>query len=511
MPINERMNVDGDNKLGGVALILASTPQIVVVWSLIVVSVFGVVALIWLRDYLTLIGTILLWSSIIAIIVKIAHKAYVTYHVVSKQSLDRQTLKEKLEKLRIQNETERAKLSLTYKMAYAVDAGIANGRNISYSAKGELQISDWRSNVHSISEIATNQTTPQIEAPLRRISITECVEAIEHNSLKVCVGSIQDTDQKAIITFKKSHFKFIGASQKGKSSLVATFLDVVSQTHSADVVQFAILDMEDMTGNLFSDLPHVIKHARSKETVVLGLREMVSIMDYRYTLPVKEIAKMPIILIYVEEFLDLKNQLKAFNPDLYKETIAHITTLATRGLKARCQLMLCAQTEYRDSGGELAGALANIPNGFSVCLKPEAARAAGFTNTVLLNKNYQENKVGVFVAKHPQLQCIVVGAECDLEKRLADLEQDESDEEEEGLYLLPQQQSEQETIAELPKFREKGPQADAIDINEAIGYWNDGYGSENKLMAAYPGLTKYQANKLYKRIKAVNDRLIVQC
>jgi hypothetical protein len=387
---------------------------------------------------------------------------------------------EKLQVLRIKNARERGKLQIESAMPRIIEAALVSGRNISYSSKGDVHLTDWRSNVHNINASSTDAPL-QIEGPLSRVTIEECVEAIEPNSFKICVGTVQGTGEKAVLSFKKTHFKIIGASQKGKSSLVAAFLTIVSQTHTPDQVQFAVLDMEDMTGRLFTDLPHTIRHARNLEDVVYGLREIVSIMEERYRNTVKEIALMPIILIYLEEFLDLKNQLKAFNTALYKECVAHVTTLATRGLKARCQLLLCAQTEYRDSGGELAGALANIPNGFSVCLVPSAARAAGFTNTELLNRNYKENRVGVFVAKHPQLQGIVVGPDFDLERRLMDLEDDDD-----GSYLLPSPHS---------------PTKAEIDLAEAQNYWNNGFNSENKIMTCYPGMTKYQANKLCKKLR----------
>jgi hypothetical protein len=53
-----------------------------------------------------------------------------------------------------------------------------------------------------------------------------------------------------------------------------------------------------------------------------------------------------------------------------------------------------------------------------------------------------------------------------------------------------------------PILPEKGPRADDIDINVAITLWNNGYGSEDKLMKAFPGMTKYQAGLLRDKIVA---------
>lgn len=508
--IRENLNANLSDKLTGIALILQSSRELVV-WSLITTTIGLSAAIWWLRAWLDLIASCLFWLLLLALMFHIFKVGYTTYHSMIKAREEHRKLHLANEEKFVKLERERAKLDLDRYMPRVLEAGLLSGRNISYGPKGEITVSDYRSNAHQFIEASEVSTPMQLAGPFERISIAECAASVEPNSLKVCVGTIADTGEKAIISFKKSHFKFIGASQKGKSSLVASFLDAVSQTHTPDVVQFSILDMEDMTGNLFTYLPHVRMHARTKEDVVVALRECVAIMEERYTHTVKEIAHMPILLIYVEEFLDLKNQLKAFNPEAYKEVSAHITTLALRGLKARCQLLLCAQADYRDKSGDLAGAMSSIPNGFSVCLKPDASRAAGFTDTALLNRNYQENKVGVFVAQTPTLKAIVIGPDCDLEKRLVELEQEELADTEEGtgIYLLPQPEDADDADIQpsaLPVMRSKGPTADSIDLNEAVSHWNSGYDSQYGLMKCYPGMTQYQANKLMKKLKGLADR-----
>lgn len=58
------------------------------------------------------------------------------------------------------------------------------------------------------------------------------------------------------------------------------------------------------------------------------------------------------------------------------------------------------------------------------------------------------------------------------------------------------------SLPDLPMIPEKGPKAKDVELSAAIMLWNHGYGSEDKLMKAFPGMTKYQAGLLRDRIVA---------
>ena len=277
---------------------------------------------------------------------------------------------------------------------------------------------------------------------IERLTIEEIVAHTRPNSFTIWIGRslTQDGNPAIQINFYKQHFRFIGASQRGKSSMVAAFLEIVTRTHDPKHVQLILLDKENLTSNLFSDVPHVVKmrlqsgevvkmHARSNEQVLRYLIQTVVIMEKRYQVIEREgiaaLKKMPVILVYIEEFLRLKAYYKAqlktgsdkeqAESD-YATLMYCINELAGRGLKARVQLLLCAQVEYADD--DFREAMANISCGFSFCVKRDAAMAAGFTNAELLTRNKKENKVGQAVVECPDCNDLVLAPEYDLEARL---------------------------------------------------------------------------------------------
>lgn len=162
----------------------------------------------------------------------------------------------------------------------------------------------------------------QEEHALRRLSIDEICAHVKFNSYTIFIGrSLTKPGSPAVqINFYKRHFKLIGASQKGKSSMAAAFLEIITRTHDPEHVILALLDLEDQTSKLFADKPHIAEllidgqplllHARSREQVVEYLNHIVALMDYRYTLSKHEVIEGPILLVYIEEFLALKKYLR---------------------------------------------------------------------------------------------------------------------------------------------------------------------------------------------------------
>lgn len=272
-----------------------------------------------------------------------------------------------------------------------------------------------------------------------RLTIEQIVRKCEPNSYKIFIGrSMTKPGNKAIrINFYKQHFRFIGASQRGKSSMVAAFLDIVTQTHDSEHVRLVLLDKEDQTSNLFAHLPHVLLmkkadgrtvklHARNEDQVLQYLEHCVAIMKHRYTMNKAKVLALPIILIYVEEFLALKNEFRAridtaTNKEAkekatsdYASFVYCVNLIAQQGLKVRLQLLLCAQVEYADD--DFREAMASVSCGFSFCVPPKAAASAGFRNNELLQLNAKANKVGQAVVETPDCNDLVLAPDYELER-----------------------------------------------------------------------------------------------
>ncbi len=296
-------------------------------------------------------------------------------------------------------------------------------------------------------DAAFAQAAAQKDVPgVARLTIDQIVRHIEPNSYKIYIGrSLTRPGNPAIpISFYKRHIKIIGASQYGKSSMAAALLEIVTCTHDQEHVLVALLDLEDQTSKLFATLPHrvqviidgkpVVLHARNPEQVLEYLGYLIQVMEYRYTLSKTEVLQEPIILVYLEEFIALKDYFKsridAVRKDEkeqakrdYADLVFRIKELARRGLKARVQLLMCAQCDYRDD--DLQEALINVTAGMYFCVRVTAAQAAGFYQTELLARNAKEDKKGQAVVEMPDCKDLVLAPEYDLEQRLIALEKAE--------------------------------------------------------------------------------------
>jgi hypothetical protein len=273
-----------------------------------------------------------------------------------------------------------------------------------------------------------------------RYTVEEIAEHIQPNSYKLYVGrSLTLPEHPALhMSFWRRHLKVIGASQKGKSSMAAALLDIILRTHDAKHVLVALLDMENRTSKLFENDPHIARvrfpdgketllHARSKDEVLAHLELLVQILDYRATLTVAQVSEQPLMVIYLEEFLLLKKELKQRASRLtgeakeqaqadYERFILCVNLLAGRGLKYGFQFLICAQVDYRDD--DLYEAFANITAGFCFCVRATAAGSAGFMQTELLNRNAKDNKVGQCVVETPDGHDLILAPEYDLEAKL---------------------------------------------------------------------------------------------
>jgi hypothetical protein len=291
------------------------------------------------------------------------------------------------------------------------------------------------------------QQTPQAGVSLPpRLTIDEIVRHVEPNSYKIYIGrSLTKPGHPAIlVSFYQQHVKLIGASQRGKSSMAAAFLEIVTRTHDTDHVLVVLLDLEDRTSRLFAEIDHLAEvcvhgewvplHARSHEQVLEYLGYVLEIVRMRYELSHTDLLHQPLVLVYLEEFIELKDSFKTRMdtvPDQekaqarkdYADLVYRIKTIARLGLKVRVQFLLCAQVDYRDE--DLQEALINVTAGLSFSVRVSAAQAAGFYHTALLQRNAQEDHVGQAVAQMPDCKDLVLVPEYPLEHKLRALEEAE--------------------------------------------------------------------------------------
>jgi FtsK/SpoIIIE family len=269
----------------------------------------------------------------------------------------------------------------------------------------------------------------EIEAP----TFEEVVRQVARNSLQICLGKSLTTGEYLLASLPKQHLLLIGSSQKGKSTGAAAIMDHLTQTHDRQHILLALLDMEDLTCNLFAGLPHVLRFhvgnrtikavARSPQEVAKHLGYLVQMMDFRYTLSERERATLPHVIVYLEEFLELKRRLKG--ADLARMA-DDFTSLATRGLKANMHLMVCAQASYsQEEFREAMGQLVGINLAF--CAPPKLAQSAGFMSHDLLKENFLAKKPGQFVIESTGLTDTGIAPDYDLKAKLRALQDEEEE------------------------------------------------------------------------------------
>ena len=128
-------------------------------------------------------------------------------------------------------------------------------------------------------------------------------------------------------------------------------------------------------------------HATNPDQVWKYLVYLVKFMEYRYHLSPNDLARQPILIVYIEEFLRLRRMFKAriasSSPGpardaarrTYAALLESIDALAARGLKARLRLWLCAQVDYADE--DLRESLANVTDGMAFGLKDDGGAGCG--------------------------------------------------------------------------------------------------------------------------------------
>jgi len=290
-------------------------------------------------------------------------------------------------------------------------------------------------------DAAFTHPAEQLEVPgVPRLTIEQIVSHTERNSYDIYIGrSMTRPNHPAVrINFYKRHLKLLGASQHGKTSMATALLECILRTHDPNYVQLAMLDHENKASRLFANMPHLAKvrvgdrvvrlHANSEQQVLEHLEYLVGLIDYRYNyLSEEELEQQPLVIVYLEEFIDLKDSFK-HRIDLvgkddkeqakqdYARLLFCIKQIARRGLKVLVQLLMCAQCDYRDE--DLQEALINVTSGMAFCLRVTAAQAAGFYQTELLQRNAREDKIGQAVVEMPDCKDLILAPANDLRARL---------------------------------------------------------------------------------------------
>ncbi len=396
--------------------------------------------------------------------------------------------------------------------------------------------------------------------PVPRLRPNDIIRNTEPDEYRICIGrSLTKTGNPPVwINFYCQHLKIIGASQYGKSSMAACILYLITRTHAPENVLIALLDLEHKTSKLFTDCQHVAQmtingqpvtlHAKSYEEVLLHLGYCVEIMNQRYKLSEEQVEQEPLLVVYVEEFLDLKDYYKRLVDSLtggakeeakknYSQLVFRISQLARRGLKVKIQLLLCAQVDYRDE--DFAESLANITGGMSFNVKSTAAQAAGFVRTDLLKRNEKEDRQGQAVVETRDAKDLVLAPEYNLKEKLRALDKrrqvaplpngkrttiiapantlklpeqelENSSQQQMGTVLTHERDGEaapeESTAKIIPMLPEKGRRAEDIDLNAAIAVYNLGNTSRYQLAKIFD-LSENQGRKLKEIIEAQAEQV----
>jgi hypothetical protein len=150
MNIRENIDVGKPDKIASLALLAQSAPQLV--WTIMIASTLGFSAAIWwLWNWLNFIAMVLSLLLLVLAAWKIIDGKIRAIISIRRAKLVLSKEEAQVEALKIKNERERARADLErYVLPRLVETAIANGHNFNYTAKGDMQISDWKSNIHAI-------------------------------------------------------------------------------------------------------------------------------------------------------------------------------------------------------------------------------------------------------------------------------------------------------------------------------------------------------------------------
>lgn len=286
------------------------------------------------------------------------------------------------------------------------------------------QVSQERHTFNYKGEIgnAPPQLLPSVVA---QPSQEQLLARIGENQLIVSPGVRKDTGEPVTVSIVAvPHFKLIGGSGFGKSCLAGSILDQATKTNDPQHFQLALLDLEHKTSRLFEDLPHIAHVqvgrrfiqmvATDADEVVEHLGYLKKELDRRASLSEQELAREPVLFIYVEEMLSLQYEV---DPQLLDRMFAGLNVLSVRGRKYGMFMLACMQTDYSSTEMRVSQRMFRFRAAASI--DTSAARAAGFINNELIKQNFQLGQPGQFVVEYPSFSQIVIAPNYDVQRLVA--------------------------------------------------------------------------------------------
>ncbi len=248
---------------------------------------------------------------------------------------------------------------------------------------------------YNYSDTSTRAGQEQLAAAhnIEQPRLATIIEELTPNTLEFVFGLDATTGQLARTTLPKAvHIQLLGASGQGKSRQATSILTQLCARNDTEHLQLALIDCEGETTVPFQGLPHVRYLADESKEAAKTFRGLVNELERR------DVSRIlwPVIFIFVEEFLNLRRTMPAEYRD---QALEDYTTLALRGRKRGMFLFSIGQTNYVDR--HIRDAQNQFLSNMAFAAKPTAARAAGFTNTDLLNKLYSERRPGQFLLERP--------------------------------------------------------------------------------------------------------------
>ena len=190
------------------------------------------------------------------------------------------------------------------------------------------------------------------------------------NKLAFTYGLNQDTGRLDFTTLPQAvHIQLLGASGQGKSRQSTSILTQLCAANDQDHLQLALIDCEGETTEPFQQLPNVRYVADTEDLAARVLHSLVKELAYRDHNRII----WPVMMIFVEEFLNLRRTMAAAIKD---QALEDYTTLALRGRKRGMFLFSVGQTAYSEKS--IRDAQNQFQSSMAFACKLPMARSAGF-------------------------------------------------------------------------------------------------------------------------------------
>jgi hypothetical protein len=164
MNIRENIDLSKPDKIASLALLAQAAPQLV--WAVLIATTLGIgLAIWWLWLWLNFIATI---ASILILV--LTSWSIITGKIKEVRALQKDKVhlsKEimQLEMLRVKVERERARADMERNiLPRVVEGAVLTGMNFTYSAKGDMNVSHWMSNIHTLGN-GTQKDLKLLEQP----------------------------------------------------------------------------------------------------------------------------------------------------------------------------------------------------------------------------------------------------------------------------------------------------------------------------------------------------------